>query len=83
MITEKQNNILNLFENEGLEVEYIQNYYTLTDVEGHLITFEFVGDYYIEILDNGLKEKTFSLDQEHLIMYSVLDSLDYDFEEVL
>lgn len=83
MITEKQNHIINVLENEGLEVDGSQGYYVIEDTEGHSITLDFVENYYVEILDNELKTTTVSLDQEHLILTEVLDALDYDFEEVL
>lgn len=83
MITEKQNRIINVLENEGLEVDGSQGYYVIEDTEGHSITLDFVEDYYAEILDNDLRKTTVSLDQEHLILTEVLDALDYDFEEVL
>lgn len=83
MITEKQNRIIDVLENEGLEVDGSQGYYIVQDSEGHSITMDFVEDYYAEILDNDLKTTTVSLDQEHLLLIEVLDALDYDFEEVL
>lgn len=83
MITEKQNHIINVIENEGLEVDGSEGYYVITDSEGHSITLDFVEDFYVEILDNNLNTETVSLDQEHLIMYTILHALDYEFEEVL
>lgn len=83
MITEKQNRIINVLENEGLEVDGSQGYYIVEDTEGHSITLDFVEDYYAEILDNDLRTVTVSLDQEHLILTEVLDALDYDFEGAL
>lgn len=83
MITEKQNRIIDVLENEGLEVDGSQGYYIVQDSEGHSITMDFVEDYYAEILDNDLKTTTVSLDQEYLLLTEVLDALDYDFEEVL
>ena len=82
MITEKQNHIINVLENEGLEVDGSQEYYIVQDSEGHNITLEFVEDYYTKILDNDLRTRTVSLDQEHLLLTEVLDALDYNFEEV-
>ena len=82
-IKEKQNNIINVLESEGLEVDGSQGYYIIQDSEGHSITMDFVEDYYAEILDNDLRATTVSLDQEHLLLTEVLDALDYDFEEVL
>lgn len=83
MITEKQNHIINVLENEGLEVDASQEYYIVEDTEGHSVTLDFVEDYYAEILDNDLRKTTVSLDQEHLLLAEVLDALDYDFEEAL
>lgn len=83
MITEKQNHIINVLENEGLEVDGSQGYYVIEDTEGHSTTLDFIEDYYAEILDNDLRTITVSLDQEHLLLTEVLDALDYDFEEVL
>lgn len=83
MITEKQNHIIDVLENEGLEVDGSQGYYVIEDTEGHSITLDFVEDYYAEILDNDLRKTTVSLDQEHLLLTEVLDALDYDFEGVL
>lgn len=83
MITKKQNRIIDVLENEGLEVVGSQGYYVIEDTEGHSITLDFVEDYYAEILDNDLRTITVSLDQEHLLLTEVLDALDYDFEEVL
>ena len=65
MITEKQNRIIDVLENEGLEVDGSQGYYIIQDSEGHSITMDFVEDYYAEILDNDLRTTTVSLDQEH------------------
>lgn len=83
MITEKQNHIINVLENEELEVDGSQGYYIVEDSEGHNITLEFVEDYYTEILDNDLRTRTVSLDQEHLLLTEVLDALDYNFEEIV
>lgn len=83
MTTEKQNHIINVLENEGLEVDGSQGYYVIGDSEGHSVTLDFVEDYYAEILDNDLRTVTVSLDQEHLLLTEVLDALDYDFKEVL
>lgn len=83
MITEKQNHIINVLENEGLEVDASQGYYIIQDSEGHSTTLDFVEDYYAEILDNDLRKTTVSLDQEHLLLTEVLDALDYEFEEAL
>lgn len=82
MITEKQNRIIDVLENEGLEVDGSQGYYIVEDTEGHSITMDFVEDYYAEILDNDLRKTIVSLDQEHLLLTEVLDALDYNFEEV-
>lgn len=83
MITEKQNHIINVLENEGLEVDSSQGYYIIEDTEGHSVTLYFVEDYYAEILDNDLRKTTVSLDQEHLLLTEVLDALDYNIMEVL
>ena len=83
MITEKQNHIINVLENEGLEVDSSQGYYIIGDTEGHSVTLDFVEDYYAEILDNDLRKTTVSLDQEHLLLTEVLDALDYEFEGAL
>lgn len=83
MITEKQNHIIDVLENEGLEVDGSQGYYIVKDTEGHNITIDFVEDYYAEILDNDLRTTTVSLDQEYLLLTEVLDALDYDFEMFL
>lgn len=83
MITEKQNHIINVLENEGLEVDASQEYYIVEDTEGHSVTLDFVEDYYAEILDNDLRKTTVSLDQEHLLLTEVLDALDYEFEGAL
>ena len=83
MITEKQNHIINVLENEGLEVDGSQEYYIVQDSEGHSITLDFVEDYYTEVLDNDLRKTVVSLDQEHLLLTEVLDALDYNFEGVL
>lgn len=82
MITEKQNRIIDVLENEGLEVDGSQEYYIVEDSEGHSITLDFVEDYYAEILDNDLRKTIVSLDQEHLLLTEVLDALDYSLEEV-
>ncbi|BCG66334.1 PLP-dependent aminotransferase family protein [Staphylococcus phage vB_SsapH-Golestan101-M] len=82
MITEKQNRIIDVLENEGLEVDGSQEYYIVEDSEGHSITLDFVEDYYAEILDNDLRKTIVSLDQEHLLVTEVLDALDYSLEEV-
>ena len=63
MIIEKQNHIINVLENEGLEVDGSQGYYIVQDSEGHRVTLDFVEDYYVEILDNSLNTETISLDQ--------------------
>lgn len=82
MITEKQNRIIDVLENEGLEVDGSQGYYVIEDSEGHSVTMDFVEDYYAEILDNDLRKTVVSLDQEHLLLTEVLDALDYSLEEV-
>ena len=82
MITEKQNRIIEVLENEGLEVDGSQGYYIVEDSEGHSIKMYFVEDYYAEILDNDLRKTVVSLDQEHLLLTEVLDALDYSLEEV-
>ncbi len=83
MITEKQNHVINVLENEGLEVDGSQGYLIVQDSEGHSTTIDFVEDYYAEILNNDLNTTTVSLDQEHLLLTEVLDALDYEFEGVL
>lgn len=81
MITEKQNKVLDVLENEGLEVTKEEDYYVVTDTEGHSVTIDLIEDYYAEILDDDLRTHTVSLDQEHLLLTEVLDALDYEFED--
>lgn len=65
---------------EGLEVVEEDGYYTVEDVEGHVITIEFEDDMVL-IMDNEVTETSYNVNQVYLAFYAVLDALDYEFDE--
>ena len=67
-------------EQEGLEVVEEDGYYTVEDVEGHVITIEFK-DETVLVMDNEVEETAYNVNQIYLAFYAVLDALDYEFDE--
>ena len=67
---------------EGLEVSRIEgddNSYVVEDVGGHSCVLELDDDFVLIYHATGLIEKM-HINQDNLIMYSVLSALDYEFD---
>lgn len=75
-----QEQFIERLEQEGLEVVEEDGYYTVEDVEGHVITIEFENDTVL-VMDNEVTETAYNVNQIYLAFYSVLDALDYEFDE--
>ena len=73
MSTEKQNHLIDVLESKGLEVVLEGNLVFVNDTKGNTTTMEFVEDGYIEFLDSDLRNKTFRLDQEHMLVVAILN----------
>lgn len=76
----EQEQFIDYLEQEGLEVVEEDGYYTVADVEGHVITIEFEDDKVL-IMDNEVTETAHNVNQIYLAFYAVLDALDYEFDE--
>jgi len=72
-------NIIKRLEVEGLEVYKEDNYYVVEDSEGHIVTMDIENDTVL-IMDNEGTEESHHINQDNMIVYSVLSALDYDFE---
>lgn len=75
-----QEQFIERLEQEGLEVVEEDGYYTVEDVEGHVITIEFENDTVL-VMDNEVTETAYNVNQIYLAFYAVLDALDYEFDE--
>ena len=75
-----QEQFIERLEQEGLEVVEEDGYYTVEDVEGHVITIEFENDMVL-VMDNEVTESAYNVNQIYLAFYAVLDALDYEFDE--
>lgn len=75
-----QEQFIERLEQEGLEVVEEDGYYTVEDVEGHITTLDFEDDMVL-VMDNEGTEVAHNVDQIYLAFYSVLDALDYEFDE--
>lgn len=78
--TVEQEKFINRLEQEGLEVVEEDGYYTVEDVEGHVITIEFKDDTVL-VMDNEATETAYNVNQVYLAFYAVMDALDYEFDE--
>lgn len=76
----EQEYFIERLEQEGLAVVEEDGYYTVEDVEGHVITIEFEDDMVL-IMDNEVTETAYNINQTYLAFYAVLDALDYEFDE--
>lgn len=78
-MNKKQEEFINRLHQEGLEVEETDDYYTVTDVEGHVAIVNFM-DSFVNVSDNEGIGVSHSINQIYLAFYAVLDALDYEFE---
>lgn len=78
-MNKEQEKFINRLYQEGLEVEETDDYYTVTDVEGHVAIVDFM-DSFVNVLDNEGVRVSHNINQIYLAFYAVLDALDYEFE---
>lgn len=72
--------IIKRLESEGLEViEDKEGYYVIEDSEGHTVVMDIIDDT-VFIMDNEGIEVFHDIEQDNMIVYSVLSALDYEFE---
>ena len=73
-------NIIKRLELEGLEVHKEDDYYVVEDSEGHIATLD-IEDDMVEIMGNDGSVDNHHINQDNMIVYSVLSALDYEFDE--
>lgn len=73
-------NIVKRLELEGLEVYKEDSYYVVEDSEGHIVTMDIENDTVL-VMDNEGIEESHHINQDNMIVYSVLSALDYEFDE--
>ena len=73
MITQEQNHLIDVLESKGFEVVLEGDLVFVNDTKGNTTTMEFVKDGYIEFLDSDLRNKTFRLDQERMLVVAILN----------
>lgn len=72
--------IIKRLEIEGLEVVKDEaGFYVIEDSEGHIVVMDIFDDTVV-ITDNEGLEEQFYINQDNMIVYSVLSALDYNFE---
>ena len=72
--------IIKRLEIEGLEVVKDEaGFYVIEDSEGHIVVMDIFDDTVV-ITDNEGLEEQFYINQNNMIVYSVLSALDYNFE---
>ena len=65
---------------EGLEVNREYDYFVVEDSEGHIATLDIEGDM-VEVMGNDGSVDNHNINQDSMIVYSVLSALDCEFDE--
>ena len=73
-------NIIERLKLEGLEVNREYDYFIVEDLEGHITTLD-IEDDMVEIMGNDGSVDNHHINQDNMIVYSVLSALDYEFDK--
>ena len=73
-------NIIERLKLEGLEVNREYDFFIVEDSEGHIATLD-IEDDMVEIMGNDGSVDNHHINQDNMIVYSVLSALDYEFDE--
>ena len=73
-------NIIERLKLEGLEVNREYDFFIVEDSEGHIATLD-IEDDMVEIMGNDGSVNNHHINQDNMIVYSVLSALDYEFDE--
>lgn len=71
--------IIKRLELEGLEVKREYDYFVVEDSEGHIATLD-INDDTVEVMGNDGSVDYHHINQDNMIVYSVLSALDYEFD---